>query len=100
MADNWTDLEKLLDHVFKNELKIDPSDTPVVLTELPSYSPKYFRSSLAFKSLSIVGHLNILEQTVGMTEIGSESSEKPAFVVSEPISMMAVIPSDIKPFKL
>lgn len=64
---NWDDMEKLLHHTFFNELRINPKNEDVFLTE-PSLNPKTNReksaeilfekfciNSMAMKSTSILG---------------------------------------------
>ena len=42
---NWDDYEKILDQVFIEEIKVDPSNHPVLLTEIPR-NPKGNREKL------------------------------------------------------
>eukprot|EP01055_Gregarina_sp_Pseudo9_P005745 Gregarina_sp_Pseudo_9__5744@NODE_840_length_2142_cov_8_983833_g788_i0_p2_GENE_NODE_840_length_2142_cov_8_983833_g788_i0NODE_840_length_2142_cov_8_983833_g788_i0_p2_ORF_typecomplete_len179_score50_55Actin/PF00022_19/6_4e46MreB_Mbl/PF06723_13/0_0018_NODE_840_length_2142_cov_8_983833_g788_i014972033 len=42
---NWTELEKLWDHAFFSELRVNPTDHPVLVTETP-LNPKSAREKL------------------------------------------------------
>lgn len=39
IIENWDDMEKLWQHVFYNELRVDPAEQPVILTEIPHNPP-------------------------------------------------------------
>lgn len=38
IVSNWDDMEKILDHTFRNELRIQPEEHPILLSE-PSLNP-------------------------------------------------------------
>lgn len=46
IVSNWDDMEYVWNHVFKNELRVDPSETPVIITE-PALNPKAWREKTA-----------------------------------------------------
>jgi actin len=42
---NWDDLQKIWDHIYYNELRVDPSHYPVLLTE-PAWNPRAEREKM------------------------------------------------------
>ncbi|KAJ5072839.1 actin-10-related [Anaeramoeba ignava] len=57
---NWDDIEKILHHVFFNELKVDPEEYPVFLVENP-LNPKMVREKnceVMFESFRVPGYLS------------------------------------------
>ena len=57
IVENWDDMEKILGHIFTNELRVDPTEHNVMLTEPPN-NPKENREKMAqimFETFDIPG---------------------------------------------
>ena len=56
---NWDDMEKLLLHTFKNELRVAPEEHPVLLTE-PVFNQKSYRektTQMMFETFKVSGKI-------------------------------------------
>jgi actin-related protein len=71
---NWDDMETIWKHIFRKELKVESSETPVLLTE-PSFNPKANRAKTMELMFEAFGTPSaFLASTAGLTALSSGQS--------------------------
>lgn len=103
---NWDDMEKIWRHAFYDELRVDPADHPVLLTE-PPMNPKANREKtiqIMFETFNVpsfyLGMTALLSlYTSGLTDgVAFESGDGASYVV--PISEGYSLPHAITKFEV
>ena len=75
VINNWDDIEKLLGYIFTTELKIDPSEHNILLTETPM-NPKENKEKLAqimFENFNVQGSYIALESLLSLFGAGKDT---------------------------
>ena len=75
VVNNWDDIEKMLGFIFSSELKVDPSEYNVLLTETPM-NPKENKEKLAqimFENFNIQGLYIELESLLSLFSAGKDT---------------------------
>ena len=75
VVNNWDDFEKMLGFIFSSELKVDPSDYNVLLTETPM-NPKENKEKLAqimFENFNVQGLYIALESLLPLFSVGKDT---------------------------
>lgn len=72
IVDNWEDMEKIWDHTFTNELKVNPSEHNVMLTEAP-LNPKVNREKMTqimFETFGVPGLYIAIQAVLSLYSAG------------------------------
>ena len=75
VINNWDDIEKMLGFIFSSELKVDPSDYNILLTETPM-NPKENKEKLAqiiFENFNAQGLYIALESLLSLFSAGKDT---------------------------
>ena len=75
VINNWDDIEKMLGFIFSSELKVDPSEYNILLTETPM-NPKENKEKLAqimFENFNIQGLYIALESLLSLFNAGKDT---------------------------
>ena len=74
VINNWDDIEKMLGYIFTSELKVDPSEYNILLTETPM-NPKENKEKLAeimFEHFNVQGLYIVLESLLSLFSAGKD----------------------------